>query len=243
MTTTDPTTGPATGPTTGPTTDAPAVLDDLLASRWSCRAFRPDPVPEATIDEILLAAGRSPSWCNTQPWHAHLVTGAATDRLRAAMADGIARGVYEPDVPFPPSYEGVYRDRRRVSGWQLYEALGVERGDREASGREMLRNFDLFGAPHAVVLTTTASLGTYGALDCGLFVQSFLLAAQARGVATIAQAALAGQAPVLRDLLDLPEDRQVLVGISFGYAEEEHPSASYRTERQGLDELVTRVEV
>lgn len=220
---------------------AARVLDDLAATRHSCRAFRSDPVDESIIDGILHTASRTPSWCNTQPWHVHLTQPAATGRLAAALRARVRSDPREePDLPFPERYEGVYAERRRVSGWQLYESVGVGKGDRAASARQMLRNFDFFDAPHVAVVTTDRTLGVYGAVDCGLFVQSFLLAARSRGVAAVPQAALASQASVLRTFFGLPEDRVVLLGISFGYADEDHPANRYRTDRQSLDEMVTR---
>ena len=181
------------------TTSPAEVLDELLATRWSCRAFRPDPVPREVLEEVLRTAGRAPSWCNTQPWHVHVLDAAATDRLRAALAEHLALGfTAEPDLPFPASYEGVYAERRRTSAFALYDSVGITRGDRVASGLQTLKNFELFGAPHLMVVTTDASLGTYGAVDCGLFLQALLLALHSHGVASIAQAALATQAPFLR---------------------------------------------
>ncbi|MCF3939676.1 nitroreductase [Gordonia tangerina] len=219
------------------------VLRDLLATRWSCRAFLPSPVPRSEIEVILDLARRTPSWCNTQPWHLHITEGAATDRLRVAMQEQVAAGpTSTPDVEFPRAYDGVFRDRRRESGWQLYESLGIARDDRAASARQTLRNFDLFDAPHVAILTTEAALGPYGAVDCGLFVESFLLAAHSRGVATIPQAALATQAPTIRTHLDIPAERHVLLGISFGYADLDHPVNGYRTNRQELTDMTTFVE-
>lgn len=221
--------------------DSPAgALDDLLARRWSCRAFLPDPVPQPVIERVLETAGRSASWCNTQPWHVHVTSGQGTERLRTGLMEGVTSGfVPEPDFPFPTSYEGVYAERRRASAFELYDSVGIVRGDRAASAQQTALNFTLFGAPHAAIVTTEGALGLYGAVDCGLFVQAFLLAAQAHGLAAIPQAALATQAPFLRELLGLPEARKVLLGISFGYADLSHPSAACRTERQSLTEMTT----
>lgn len=220
-----------------------AVLDELVSTRWSCRAFRPEPLDESTIDGILSTASRAPSWCNTQPWHVHLTYPEATARLAADLRARVAEGPKEEsDLPFPPRYEGVYAQRRKTSGWQLYESLGIEKGDRAASARQMLRNFDFFDAPHVAIITTDRTLGVYGAVDCGLFVQSFLLAAHSVGVGAVPQAALASQAPVIREFFGIPEDRLVLLGVSFGRPDPEHPANGYRTERQRLDEMVTRHE-
>ncbi len=223
--------------------EAVETLDRLLSQRWSCRGFLDDAVPVDEITSVVDAARRTPSWCNTQPWKVHILSGDAMTRFREGLVRHVSAGPKEqPDLAFPPGYDGVHADRRRASGWQLYAALGIEKGDRVASGREMLRNFDCFGAPHVAVLTTPASLGTYGAVDCGLFVQSFLLAAQARGIATVPQAALASQAPFIRDFLRLDEGELVLLGISFGYPDPDHPTNSYRTDRAPVGEIATFVD-
>jgi nitroreductase len=41
---------------------------DVIARRVSCRAYKPDPVPEAHVRQILEAARLAPSACNQQPW-------------------------------------------------------------------------------------------------------------------------------------------------------------------------------
>src|SRR5690606_12455170 len=97
------------------------VLERLLASRRSSRGFRPDPVDRATIDCLLDMAQRTPSWCNTQPWELIVTTADETAALREAFA---IDGPGGSDIEFPLGYEGVYAERRRDVGWQLYEAVG-----------------------------------------------------------------------------------------------------------------------
>ncbi len=219
-----------------------ASLDALLAERYSCREFADTPVDPATVDEILELAGRTPSWCNTQPWHVHVSDPATTDRWRAELAEHLGAGMMAgSDLPFPSRYAGVFDERRKAAAWQLYEAVGIEFGDRAASLQQTMRNFDFFGAPHVAIITTEADLGPYGAVDCGLFVQSFLLAARSRGIDAVPQAALAMQAGFFREQLGLPEHRQVVVGISFGHALPEAAANDYRTPRQPLADLRTWV--
>lgn len=216
------------------------TLRQLLSSRWSCRAFRSEDVPREEIDRVLDVARMTPSWCNTQPWHVDIVSGAATVRLREALRAAISEGpTQNPDIEFPVSYQGVYQERRRESGLQLYASLGIDKSDRAGSARQMLRNFDFFDAPHVAIVTTEAALGPYGAVDCGLFVSNFVLAAHSAGIATIPQAALAAQAPVIREQLGLDPGRHVVVGISFGYPDDDAPVNSYRTGRQSTSEVAT----
>jgi nitroreductase len=215
------------------------VLEDLLAARFSCRAFLPKPVPRATIERILAAAQKSASWCNSQPWRLEITSGAATQTFRDVMYGAASSGrPTSGDFPFPREYRGVYLERRRESGFQLYNSLGIARGDKAGYAKQSLENFNFFGAPHVAIVHTDEALGVYGAIDCGGYVTSFMLAAQALGVATVPQAALAFHSEVVRQHFGLGDDRRVVCGISFGYPDREHKANSYRTTRARLGETV-----
>jgi nitroreductase len=215
-------------------------LDALFARRHSCRAFRSDPVPRAEIEQVIATAQKVPSWCNAQPWQITITSGDQTEELRKMLMQNALKGGHSPDLDFPKGYSGDYQARRRECGWALYEAVGVQKGDREGSARQMMENFSLFGAPHCVILSSPAELGSYGAMDCGGFVAAFTLAATAAGIATIPQAAVASHAPQLHDLLEIPDDRIILCAISFGYADLDHPANGFRTTRAPQSEFVTR---
>lgn len=225
------------------TTMGLSTLEALLGERHSCRAFLPHGVPEHVINSMLAAAQRTASWCNTQPWQLHLTSGAGTDRFRRAMQEAARTQTGASDIPFPSDYRGAHLARRRASGFQLYEAMGVPRGDRTASAALALRNFDFFGAPNVLVLTTCRELGPYALLDCGGWIANFLLIAQAHGVGAVPQAALARHSDMVRASLDLPSDALVVCGISFGYADAGHPANSYRTARASLGEVVRRIDL
>lgn len=219
------------------------ALGGLLHRRFSCRAFLPQPVPRPVIERILALAQRTASWCNTQPWRVHVTSGAGTERLRERLYRHAASGA-EPlsDLPWPREFRGVQLDRRRRSGFGLYEALGIGRGDMAARTQQGLENFRLFGAPHVAVITSDEALGVYGAVDCGGYVANFLLAAEACGVSACPQAALAHHCDVLREELGVPADRVIVCGISFGYADPAHPANRFRTERAALDEAIDWVD-
>jgi nitroreductase len=220
-----------------------SVLEELLGERYSCRAFRPDPVPRPTIERILKAAQRTASWCNSQPWQVVIASGEAKERFRRAIYSTASSGAPEDgDFPFPREYRGVYLERRRESGFQLYNTLGIARGDKNAYAKQALENYNFFGAPHVAVIHTDEALGIYGAIDCGAYVGNFMLAAQALGLGTIAQAALARQSGLIRGHFKLGDDRRVVCGISFGFPDHDHTINSYRTSRAGLAETVTFVD-
>lgn len=214
----------------------------LLDERYSCRAYLPRQVDAATITRMLEIAQRTPSWCNSQPWQVVVTRGAGTERFRSALVEYAAAHKPEPDFAFPREYRGVYLERRRECGFQLYESVGIARGDREASARQTMENYRLFGAPHALVVTTDEALGVYGVLDCGAWVNNFMLAARSLGIASIAQAALGAHPQFLRSYFGLSEERRVVCGMSFGYEDAAHPVNRFRTSRAAVDSVVSWVD-
>lgn len=216
---------------------------ELVRNRYSCRKFLADPVLRQTIEGILALAQQTPSWCNTQPWKLLLVSGGALADFREQLyAHAAAGNPPKPDFPFPARYEGIYRERRKVCGVQLYQSLGIGREDRAAAAEQSLENFRLFGAPHLALVTTEEDLGVYGALDCGLYVANFMLAVKNAGLDSIAQAALAAHANFIHDYFDLPAQRKLVCGIAFGYGDAGHPVNGYRTERAGITDAVTFID-
>jgi nitroreductase len=224
------------------TEDRIGVLEELLGERYSVRAFLPQPVQRETIEHVLTTAQRTASWCNSQPWQVIIASGEAKEAFRRLIYAEAASGApHDSDFPFPREYLGVYLDRRRESGFQLYNTLGIPRGDKAAYAKQALENYNFFGAPHVAIIHTDEPLGVYGAIDCGAYVSNFMLAAQALGLGTIPQAALARHSGLIRKHFGLGEDRRVVCGISFGYADREHKANSYRTTRANISDTVTFV--
>jgi len=213
------------------------ALSSVLNARFSCRAFLLGPVPEETIQQIIRTAGQSPSWCNAQPWKVTVTKGDETARFAAALQGAVKTTAPAPDLPWPDGYTGAHQKRRRSCGYQLYEAVGIARGDHAARAAQSMRNFQFFDAPHVAIIHSGAELGPYGAMDCGGFVTAFMLAATALGVGTIAQASVAAYPNLIRTHFELPEDRLILCAISFGYGDPDHPANGFRTARAELGDI------
>ena len=225
------------------TSDRIGVLDELLNERYSVRAFLPKPVPREIIDRVLATAQRTASWCNSQPWQVLIASGEAKERFRKEIYAAAVSGAEEDhDFTPPREYRGVYLERRRESGFQLYNTLGITRGDKAAYAKQAQENYNFFGAPHVAIVHTDEPLGIYGAIDCGAYVGNFMLAAQALGLGTIPQAALARYSGLIRRHFKLADDRRVVCGISFGFADHAHKVNSYRTSRARVADTVTFID-
>ena len=209
-----------------------------MNDRYSCRAYKPDPVPKQVIETILRDAGRAPSWCNVQPWQVHMISGGETDVFREVMLNAYDNTQPEADYFYPLRYTDERQKRAHACAYQLYEALGIERRDVRGRRAQLRENFNFFGAPHVALITCHKELGPYGTLDCGSFITSFCLSAQAQGIASIPQASIAYFAAAVRDYLKIEEDQLVLAAISFGHGDHDHPANNFRTERAELDDLV-----
>lgn len=217
------------------------ILSEILDSRYSCRGYLEKEVSEADIKAIVSAASRVPTWCNAQPWKVLVTRGTQTKILGEALVRAAKSDPMEPDFKWPVQYAGDYLDRRRVCGYQLYEALDIARVDHARRNEQMMENFRFFGAPHVAIITTEADLGPYGAMDCGGFIALFALAARAKGVASVVQASVTGYAPVIRKHFEIPANRLIQTAITFGYEDKDHPSNSFRTERAAIEDVATIV--
>lgn len=220
-------------------TDTLETVEAIASLRRSVRAFYPDHVPEETIRRILSVTLATPSNCNVQPWHIHIVSGDALASWSKALLDAARAGTppdHEIDDAGP--YTGVYRERQIDAAKQLFAAQGIARDDMDGRMASLLRNYAFFGAPHVALFCVPDWAGPREIADCGQAMQSFMMAAMAAGLGSCPQGSLGGYASTTRDLLDIPEDQRILAGISFGYADDTHQTASVRPPRCRIDDLV-----
>jgi len=215
------------------------AVDEAIRRRRSVRGFLPDEVPESTLREVFELAQWSPSNCNVQPWTPHVVSGEALRRLRDALIEAGMRDLpINPDFSADMKFTGEHRERQVDAAQRLYGAMGVER--RDLVGRKMayVRNHACFDAPHAVFIFMNEAFGPREATDIGMYAQTLMLALTARGVASCAQGALSLYPAIVRAHLDVPSDRKLLFGVSFGYEDTSVKANAARVGRADLDDAV-----
>lgn len=214
---------------------------DAIRERKSIRAFRSDPVPRETIEALLEVAQRSPSGTNTQPWHTYVCTGAVkqaiTDDVLAMAKAGEGKS-YEHYDYYPENWTDLHRDRRRGIGWALYGLLGIQKGDREASARQARRNFLFFDAPVGLFITTDSYLTRGSWADAGMYAQTIMLAAKGFGLDTCPQAAWIPYQKAVYRHLGIPDDQDLVTGISLGFADPDAIENTLVSEREALENVV-----
>lgn len=220
----------------------PAAVEAAIATRRSVRRFRPDPVPREVVEDLLRLAARAPSGTNVQPWRVHVLLGAArqrlVERLQAAYDDPAHEAVHIADYDYyPVEWVSPYVERRRKVGWDLYRLLGIAKGDKDAMHDQHRRNYAFFDAPVGLIFTIDRVFNQGSWLDYGMFLQTLMIAARARGLDTCAQAAFCRFHRLIADELELPASQQLVCGMALGWADEAAPENALCTERMAVTDF------
>ena len=221
-----------------------AAPDVFVAARTrrSIRAYKPDPVPPQILRDIVELGRHAPSGSNIQPWRVHVLTGVTLRRVGTAIRSAFLNEEpghkrdydYYTDPVFEP-----YLQRRRECGWGLYGTLGIGRGDHEKSKAYRAGNYTFFGAPAGLIFTIERKLEKGSWLDYGMFLQTLMLAARAKGLHTCAEASIASYPDVVRRELNLGKDWVVICGMAMGYADGAAVVNTFQPSRITLDEYAT----
>jgi len=217
-------------------TQAQAV-DAAITSRRSIRAFLPTPVPRATIEEILAVSSRAPSGTNTQPWQVTVLTGEPlqqlSERVLAAYMDPAQLATHQEEYAYyPTKWQSPFIDRRRKVGWDLYSLLGIAKTDKARMQAQHARNYRFFDAPVGLIFSINRVMQQGSWLDYGMFLQSVMVAARARGLDTCPQAAFTQFHSLIADQIGLPPDQMVVCGMAQGHADPEAVENTLVTERE-----------
>jgi len=219
-----------------------ALFRDLTRSRRSIRDFAPTPVDESVVTELINEALTAPSWSNTRPYRVAVVTGEVKERISATLVtrfDDIMRArshklttrlkglvsaltLLRSDFRIPVSYPDDLRRRQVDLAKALYGHLGIARDDIASRNEQIRRNMEFFGAPVGLFIFARKGMGVYSALDAGHFMQTLMLSAHARGLATCAQGFLAFWSKPIRAEFDVPDGYKLLCGMSLGYPANSH---------------------
>jgi len=177
----------------GRSVSEPGFFDVVLGQR-AHRELRPDPVPDAVIEQVLEAATHAPSAENRQPWVFVVVRDEATRQAISALT---AR-----------AWDGGGREHSRATLSPPFLAA-VEAWAMGGLG----------AAPVHVVVTGDTTLSPAALLPSSVFpaVQNLLLAAGAVGLGSLLSTLPLVAGREFADLLALPEHLVPLALIPLGY--------------------------
>jgi len=217
-----------------------------IVERRAIRKYLPTPVPEDLIREMLAEARWAPSATNTQTTYAYVLSGQTLESLKADLREYAEEEVpaasdMGPRVPLPPLFQARQDElfKTRMSFIAAEEAkMGIQPPSSPVPPAVAMA--EIFGAPVLIALAIPRDIGLpYGCFDAGLFAQSLVLIAQARGLGTCITGSNVRYPNLLRKVIPGAEDKLFVVAIALGYADMEAPVNRFPRTRISVDEFAT----
>ena len=216
-------------------------LEQAMRERRSIRGFTDKPVTREMLEEIINLANRAPSSMNTQPWHLHVLTGEPLNQVRMGNQTRMMEGVPPSrEIQDHGAYEGVHRDRQIEIAVQLFEAMGIERDNKEKRLDWVMRGFRQFDAPVSIVVCYDKSMepgGTIAHFDLGAVTYGLVLAAWSKGLGAVINGQGIMQSPVVREIAQIPDDQIIMTCVALGWPDEEFEANAVVSRRRPVENL------
>jgi nitroreductase len=216
---------------------------DLLKAireRKSTRAFKSDLVPKERIEEILKTSALAPSAINLQPWELIVVSGEEKDRLSRRLI----KAYHEKKIPCSP---GNVKPLPKSVGKRGAKTLGgmtplfkEMRVDPDQFINEGSCNF--YGAPVAILICLDNSFSKSQLVDIGIILGYLILTAHDYGLGTCPVGLITAYEDEVKDLLNIPENKNVVIGLALGYPDLDIPINRFKSPREDLDKMVRWIE-
>ncbi len=123
---------------------------------------------------------------------------------------------------------------------QLFQAMGIERGDKEKRMDWVLRGFRQFDAPVSIVVCFDKSLddnGTIAHFDLGAVTYGLVLAAWSKGLGCVINGQGIMQSPVVREHAQIPEDQVIMTCVAMGWPDEDFSANAVVSTRRPVEEV------
>ncbi|MEE8414226.1 MAG: nitroreductase, partial [Dehalococcoidales bacterium] len=202
----------------------------------SVRAFKPDPVPNEMIEQILNLTINAPSANNLQPWEFIVVAGEEKDRLSRSLIKAYEEKQISCGSGAVKPLPEVFR-QRGLANLEMMKPYVKKTGVTvDTFINEGSCNF--YGAPVAILICLDDCFSERQLVDIGTAVSYLTLAAHASGLSTCPIGLIASYEDEVKDLLNIPENKRLIIGIALGYPDPENPVSQCKSTRDNLTNLV-----
>ena len=100
---------------------------ECIKTRMSIRKFKPDPIPLEILENIIDIAKWSPSYKNSQPWEAIIISGKKKDALSNYLIELLEKDYPAcPDLPTPQSWPHPIEARINALMQKRSELIGKD---------------------------------------------------------------------------------------------------------------------
>ena len=209
---------------------------EVIKKRKSVRAFKPDPVRKEQIEEILKLVINAPSAINLQPWEFIIVMGEEKQRLSRRLI----KAYKEKQISCSP---GNVKPLSETFSKRGVESFRLMNPYLEKIGQDFNRfvnegSCNFYGAPVAVIMCLDNAFSKARLVDVGIALGYFVLIAQSFGLSTCPIGLINAYEDDIKELLDIPDNKDVVIGIALGYGDSDSPVNQFKTPRDSLDQFV-----
>ena len=210
-------------------------VSEAVDSRKSIRAFLDKAVDDSLIKELLEKTSRSASGGNLQPWQIYVINGDTMNSFHKFQSEWT-----EPETPayaiYPENLKEPYKTSRYEVADDMYSLLGIAREDKEERFKQVLKNYEFFGAPAAFFCFVDRQMGRPQWSDLGMFLQTFMLLAREAGLDTCPQEAWAMKQESVTAFVEAPDELMLFCGMAIGYQDESEKVNELRTSRRPIED-------
>jgi F420 biosynthesis protein FbiB-like protein len=180
-------------------------LHNFLRSRRSIRQFKPGPIPDQVIKEIITTATFAPSAHNRQPWRFAIITNASSKSYLAdAMASDFRRDLEQDNLSETEINDRLEKSRSRLISSPLIILLCMD-----ISEMDIYPDARRAEAEKIMAIQSTANAG-----------MQMLLAVHAEGLGGVWTCAPLFTPDVVRAVLNLPKSWEPQGMFLIGYPAE-----------------------
>jgi nitroreductase len=205
-----------------------------IEERRSTRAFLDKPVERETLEHLLRLATQAPSAINLQPWEFTVVSGEERKRLSRVLLKRMRERNIScgPGATSPLPEYFVNRQRGLLNAMlpHLPEKTSFQDFVNEGS-------CDFYGAPTAIIICIDEVFSSARLADIGIVVGYIVLAAHALGLGTCPIGLITAFDEDIKELLNIPEEKHVVIGVAVGYRDPQAPVNQTKSERVALAEV------
>ena len=208
---------------------------DAMQQRRSTRAFLDKPVERGTLERLLSLATQAPSAINMQPWELIVVSGEERQRLSRLLVKRMRERNISCGPGATKTLPEIFVERQRELLQCILPTLeeGTPFNDFINEG-----SCNFYGAPTGIILTVDDAFSSARFTDIGIVVGYLVLAAHGMGLGTCPIGLITAFEDDIKEYLNLPEEKKVVVGVAVGYRDEASPINRSRSARAPLDQVV-----
>lgn len=208
----------------------------VIKERKSIRAFKPDKIPRETVEEILTIAINAPSAINLQPWEFYVVMAEEKARLSRRLL----RSYREKQISCSPGNVKPLAEEFSKRGIASFELMSpyLEKMNQDFNAFINEGSCNFYGAPVAIILCLDNAFSKARLVDIGIVLGYITLIACDMGLGTCPIGLITAYEEDIKELLNIPEGKDVVIGIALGKPDWTSPVNEFKTPRDSIEGFV-----